>query len=165
MKEIFKEVNDYPEYQVSNFGNVKSLKYGKELILKLGESSNGYLYVGLSEDKIRKTLAVHKLVAIAFLNHEPLGYKITVDHIDNDKHNNRLYNLQLISQRENISKYHYSKKTSSKYLNVSWIKKHKRWRVAIRIKGKSIHVGNYTCELEANKVAVEFRKKMNYERD
>jgi ribosomal protein L15E len=72
---------------------------------------------------------------MAFLNHTPCGYKIVVDHIDNNiKTDNRLENLQLITQRENVSKD--IKNTSSKYIGVCWHKKAKKWRSSIQINGK-----------------------------
>jgi hypothetical protein len=116
MEEIFKDVKGYEGlYQVSNLGRVKSLPktwvsgnggfrshYGK--ILKATKCSSGYYQVGLYKDGVSKKLRIHKLVAMAFFNHAPNGYKIVVDHIDNNKENNRVDNLQLITNRENSSK-------------------------------------------------------------
>jgi len=116
--EIFKDIPGYEGiYQVSDLGRVKSLKFNKEKILKPGVNNHGYYTVVLCKGK-RKTINVHQLVAMAFLNHEPCGYNgLIVDHKDNNPLNNRLSNLQLISQRENTSK---DKKGSSKYTGVSW---------------------------------------------
>lgn len=56
MQEIFKDIDGYEGlYQVSNFGNIKSLKYGKEKILKHCENRYGYLTVTLTKNKKRKT--------------------------------------------------------------------------------------------------------------
>ena len=94
-------------YQVSNLGNVKSLgndKAKKEKILKqnlVGVISKQYFAVEFCVDGKRKTCRVHQLVAMAFLNHIPNGYiGLVVDHIDNNKLNNNLENLQLISVRK-----------------------------------------------------------------
>ena len=114
MKEEWKNVLGYEGlYQVSNLGRVKSLsrtvKYKngnlnkfKEKILKLGADSYGYLRVTLSKNGKRKIGHVHKLVAIAFLNHSPNKYAEVVDHIDNNKLNNKLQNIQLVTNRINI---------------------------------------------------------------
>jgi hypothetical protein len=139
MKEIFKDIPNYEGiYQVSNLGRVKSLKLNKEKILKLSIDGQGYLKVNLFDEGRRSTKNVHQLVAIVYLNHMPCGSKIVVDHINCDKLNNRLENLQLISQRENLSK---DKKGSSKYTGVSWHKQKSKWQSQIIINGKYKYLG------------------------
>ena len=54
--EIWKGIEGFDGYQISNYGRVKSLKYGKEKILKGVKNSWGYLQVGLRKDKKR----IHK---------------------------------------------------------------------------------------------------------
>ena len=101
--ERWRIVKDYPNYMVSDLGNVKNINSGR--ILKPGINGPGYLIVGLHNKYGQKSLRVHILVAIAFLNHIPVGnYKIVVDHINNDKLDNRLENLQLINPRLNVTK-------------------------------------------------------------
>ena len=139
MIEEYRAVKGYEGlYEVSNFGNVKSLerinsmsRRVKERILKQSIAGNSYLRVKLFNG-IRY---VHQLVAIAFLNHLPNGNKIVVDHIDNNRLNNRLDNLQLINQRENTSKDR--KGGTSKHIGVHWVKPSKKWKAAISINGKT----------------------------
>lgn len=50
MIEVFKDIPNYNDYQVSNFGNVKSLKWGKERILKSATSKSNYLQVVLCKE-------------------------------------------------------------------------------------------------------------------
>jgi len=154
--EIFKDIPGYEGiYQVSNLGRVKSLKFNREKILKLRDNSNGYLQVNLCCERKFKAIRVHQLVAMAFLNHTPDGtMKIIVDHKDNDKLNNRLSNLQLISARYNTSK---DKKGSSKYTGVSWSKASNKWLSTIAINGKIKNLGYFNCELAA---AAEYQKKL-----
>ena len=142
MIEEWRIINE--SYQVSNLGRVKSLKWGKERILKQVVDGNGYLIVNPNS----KTKKVHKLVAEAFLNHKPDGYNVVVDHIDNDKLNNRLDNLQLISARENCSKD--QKGYSSKYIGVHWDKSTEKWFSSIQINGKQKYLGRFTNELDAS---------------
>ena len=79
-------------YQVSNQGRVKSLKYGKEKILKGVKSCNGYLTVGLCKDGKEVRKYIHRLVAEAFLpNPQNLPQ---VNHKDEDKTNNCVENLE-----------------------------------------------------------------------
>ena len=149
MMEEYRAIKGYEGlYEVSNFGNVKSLKRKgckNDRLLKPGISVR-YLSVQLFKNKIAVTYNVHKLLAIAFLNHIPDGYKIVVDHIDNNPLNNRLDNLQLITHRENIGK---DLKGSSKYAGVSWSKSSKKWLARININGKNKHLGLFTSEIQA----------------
>ena len=150
MKEIFKSVKGYDGiYEVSNLGNVKSLKFGKERILKSGVNSNGYLSVNLHKDSKQKTKKIHQLVAGAFLNHTPNGHNLVVNHIDFNKQNNKVNNLEIVTNRQNTNLKHI--KSSSSYVGVSWSKTNKKWRSRIVINGKQKHLGFFTNELEASK--------------
>ena len=142
--EIWKTIPGFEHYEVSNKGRVKSLKYGKERILKNSIDKDGYYRINLSnKGEKQKNFQVHKLVAMAFLNHKPCGYKIVVDHIDNNPLNNNVENLQLITNRENRIKDINKNKTSSKYIGVCWHKKAKKWHSQIRINGKVKHLGYF----------------------
>lgn len=157
--EQWKYIPDYGKYyMVSNTGIVKSMPRtimlkngiyrninGKILSKRLGV--NGYLFVTLSKNGTYKHTRIHQLVAIAFLNHKIDGHTIVVDHIDNNKQNNNLDNLQLISQRENCSKETIG---TSKYTGVSYRKSRKKWRSQIRINGRLIHIGYFDSEYDAH---------------
>lgn len=158
MEEIWKEIPGYEGcYEVSNQGRVRSLdretRNGKCSFIRKGRLINGslnsfgYKTVSLRLNNNLKSFLVHQLVAIAFLNHKPDGYKIVVDHINCIKTDNRLENLQLISNRENISKDR--KNGSSKYTGVSWNKQRNKWRSNIQINGKNKHLGYFNCETAA----------------
>lgn len=88
-------------YQVSNYGKVKSLKFGKEKILKPNKAPNGYFFVTLYRDKKPKCIRVHRLVWEAFNGTIPEGY--VCNHINEDKTDNRLCNLNLMTPRENAN--------------------------------------------------------------
>ena len=146
--EIFKDVKGYEgSYQVSNLGRVRSLKFNKERILKLSSDSYGYYRCTLSSNGKLKSFQVHQLVAMAFLDHSPNGNKTVVDHVDNDKRNNRLENLQLITHRQNLSKD--KKDCSSKYVGVYWDKSRCKWASQIVVEGKLKYLGRFTNEIEA----------------
>ena len=148
-EEVFRDVPDYEGmYKVSNLGRVKSIKFNKEKILKLGVDGVGYLQVKLCCEGKVKNVKIHQLVAIAFLNHTPDGFNgLIVDHKDNDPLNNNVNNLQLVTNRENLSK---DKKGSSKFTGVSWDKASNKWRSQIRINGKYKHLGRFNNEEEAS---------------
>lgn len=78
IKEVWKDIPDYPNYQVSNYGRVKSLErvviyndgrtqLRKEQILHQCLDRKGYLRIGLHKNNIHKSFRVHRLVALAFL--------------------------------------------------------------------------------------------------
>lgn len=90
----------FVDYLVSNLGRVKSLKNGKEKILSPFKASNGYLRVSLSIDGKQKNFAVHRLVAMAFIPNPK--NKSQVNHIDGDKLNNCVENLEWVSSKENM---------------------------------------------------------------
>lgn len=91
-------------YEISNTGLVKSLHWGKEKILKNVIRSNNYQYyfVGLLKDKNRKYFAVHRLVAQAFIKN-PNNYE-QIDHIDGNKLNNNVDNLEWVTPKENTQR-------------------------------------------------------------
>ncbi len=150
MIEIWKDIKGYEEiYQVSNLGRVKSLKYNKQRILKTPANGSGYYHCNLCSKGKPKRFNVHQLVAMAFLNHKPDGIKIVVDHVDNNKSNNRLENLQLISHRQNTSKD--KKGGSSEHIGVCWDKANSKWVSYILINGKQKHLGRFSNEIEAAK--------------
>ena len=102
--EIWKNIDGYDNYQVSNLGNVKSLNYrrtGKEEILKAGKTKDGYLFVILYKNGERKTYRVNRLVWETFNGKIPEGYQ--VNHISEDKTQNNLENLNLMSPKENVN--------------------------------------------------------------
>lgn len=104
--EIWKQTFVFPNsYEVSSFGNVRSIdrfikhntaktgmRFIKGITLKMQENHKGYYMVSLSNDNIQKTVAVHRLVALAFLEN-PNNYN-QVNHIDGNKHNNNVENLE-----------------------------------------------------------------------
>lgn len=130
MKEIWKDIKGYEGlYQVSNFGRIKSLervaksnKFGgvrtiKEAILHPTDNGNGYKIVGLRKAGRRKNCYIHRLVALAFIpNPNNLKY---INHIDYDRENNKVSNLEWCTQKENVN---YSRERMSKPRKVAYSK-------------------------------------------
>lgn len=92
-------------YQVDKKGNVFSLHYpGKPgpTLMKVHENGRGYLFVALTKNCKSKKYLVHRLVYEAFEGKIPVD--MTVDHIDGNKLNNSIENLQLLTQADNARK-------------------------------------------------------------
>lgn len=98
--EYWKQIEGYPHLLVSRTGQVWTTTYNR--LLKPHISNRGYLRIGLNKDKVIKTVGVHRLVAEAFIpNPDNLPQ---VDHIDGNKLNNTVENLQWISPSDNTKK-------------------------------------------------------------
>jgi hypothetical protein len=106
--EIWKDIKNYESFfQISNFGRVKSLERFskqnvliKEKILKQYKDNKGYKTITLRKNGKRSNgLSVHRLVALHFINNPQ--NKPEVNHIDGDKTNNHVDNLEWVTKSEN----------------------------------------------------------------
>jgi len=157
--EIWKDIKDYEGlYQVSNLGNVKSLSRKvwcvknnsfsllKERILK-PTNVKGYNIYGLSKNGFLETKSCHQLVAISFLNHTPCGHKLVVNHKNFIRNDNKVENLEIITQRENANKKQI--KSRSKYTGVFYNKSNNKWISKIYINKHHKYLGCFETEVEA----------------
>jgi hypothetical protein len=143
-------------YQVSNLGNVKSLKrivfrrnntpmtLG-EKILRPGLSSKGYLCVNLSKNSSPRSYPIHHLVWDHF-GDRPRTKNDRIDHDDNIKIHNWISNLKLISNRQNLSKGHLLLEKTSRYTGVCWNKKEEKWQVQLWENGTLYYLGRFHNE-------------------
>lgn len=100
MQEIYKPIKGYEGlYEVSNLGNVKSFKRSEPKVLK-PKMIKGYSIVSLCIKGQRKQIAVHRLVAEAFIKRIP--DKNEINHIDGNKTNNSVDNLEWCTHTENV---------------------------------------------------------------
>ena len=77
--------------------------------------------------------------------------ELLVDHINNNKLDNRKKNLRLVDSRKNAQNRTSRKGSSSQYVGVSWHKRIKKWGVSMKTKNKTLHLGYFTNEIEAAK--------------
>lgn len=129
-KEVWKDVSGYEGiFMVSSLGRVKSLsrdvykKNGmkmriKEKILKQQETNDGYLRIRLVMDSKGKNFLVHRLVAESFLDKEE--HHTDVNHIDENKKNNCVENLEWKTHKENCdhSSWYYKNMSNANKRNV-----------------------------------------------
>lgn len=126
MQEIWKDIPNYNGYQVSNLGNVRTynkttftkkhgIRHWQNRILKFkekipksylkhqGKQGKGYA-VDLWKNGKPKTILVARLVAFTFYNKDINDTSLTVDHLDGNRLNNNLSNLEIVSLKENIQR-------------------------------------------------------------
>ena len=96
---MFKPIPNYPGYEISEAGTVRSLKYHEPRLLKPQSLNRGYQIVSLHVHGIPKQLTVHSLVLLTFVGPRPEGQCIR--HLDNDPANNNLDNLVYGSLTDN----------------------------------------------------------------
>ena len=117
MNEIWKNIKDYEGlYQISNLGRVRSLKRNNTngKILKTAINKRGYVIAYFSKNNKKYAKKIHRLVAEAFIDN--LENKSQVNHIDGNKQNNNINNLEWVSQSENC-KHAYQNKLFEKQRN------------------------------------------------
>lgn len=110
--EVWKDIIDFPNYQISNYGRIKSKERftnvgiknikkvkRKEKILKLSHNAKGYAQTILYRNKKPYPVKIHRLVAIHFIPNKE--NKPQVNHIDGNKQNNYVGNLEWVTDLEN----------------------------------------------------------------
>lgn len=114
-EEVWKDIKDFPNYQVSNYGRVRSVDQYQERVSKYGKKYykfykgkilaikdiRGYKNVGLSVNGKVWTKQIHRLVMTTFKPIPNMG-EFQVNHIDGNKSNNRIDNLEWVTPLENI---------------------------------------------------------------
>ena len=111
---VWKTITDYPNYEVSDAGEVRNVITGK--VRKAGLNGRGYPQVKLPGGK---TMTIHRLVASHYI--ENSENKPMVDHIDRDKTNNHVSNLRWANQSENMQNtdYHVRKTDGTNHIRIT----------------------------------------------
>jgi hypothetical protein len=113
---MWKKINDFPNYEISDIGKIKNIKTGKCLSPK--KSRTGYLRVTLCNDGFQKTFSIHRLVAIAFIQNPER--KPTVNHKNEKKDDNRAENLEWATNSEQNA---YGTRTTRAMAHTDWKKR------------------------------------------
>jgi hypothetical protein len=138
--ESWKIIEGFENYSVSDHGNVKNNKTGR--IMKTRFNHEGYIIIDIRVNKQRYTKRVHILMAIAFITN-PDG-KSCVDHIDNDKSNNKSSNLRWATHSQNGQNKSMMSNNTSGVKGVFWDKTKNKYQSYINIDGVRIHLGTFT---------------------
>lgn len=100
MNQFWKDIPEYEGlYSISNLGNIWNHKFQKNMKSRLCKR-NGYLKIGLTKDSKQTTFLVHRLVAIAFIPNPE--NKREVNHINLNKIDNTVNNLEWVTPKENV---------------------------------------------------------------
>ena len=146
MEQIWKDIKGFEGlYQISNYGEVKSLMFINGVIKKPREkflfksTRSGYYVVNLCKNGKRISKQIHRLVAEAFIPN-PDGKKI-VNHKDYNRKNNYVENLEWVTQKENVmwsaermKKPRKVIRTNTKMRNIIYRKSNNTYRVIINRK-------------------------------
>ena len=133
--EIYRTIVDFPNYEISNFGNVRNKK---NEIVNQRINKDGCKRVNLyRRGKYHKL--VHRLVCEAFL--ENSEHKEYVNHIDGNKENNNINNLRWATRQEFCGNAKLSPKNTSGYKGITF--ENDKWRARITVNGRKISLGSY----------------------
>lgn len=99
--ERWKQIKDFPDYEISTNGYVKSFKNNKERILKNLKNHNNHLYVELRHNNERRVKKIHRLMAEAFIPNPE--NKPFVRHLNDIPDDNRLENLAWGDHMDNVN--------------------------------------------------------------
>jgi len=138
-------IKGFPDYSITRCGRVFSHRTKNFKELKPSMNRDGYKQLTLIRCDTPKPIKLHQILAIHFLNHTLDGHTVVVDHIDGDKLNNNIENLQLISQRENTSK-----DQPSRDMPLGVCRQRDKYQAQIRHGGKNIYLGMFRDPEEAS---------------
>ena len=172
--EIWKDIEGYDGYyQISNLGRVKSLgrlmcrgyvfRMCKDTIRKITVKKDGYAEINLSIENKSTHFRVHRLVALTFINNPK--NKSEVNHINSNRLDNNVTNLEWTSKSENQCHANINRKKTSIYVGVCYGKRGNKyyWESSIQINNKKIYLGIYNTEEEAYQARCEYEKNNNIE--
>jgi len=146
MEELWKQAVAYKK-GIKILLNIECSTYGRfrnknNIYLNGSINPDGYLASTTSINNIKIPFIYHQVIAYTFLNHKPSGLNLIVDHINNNPLDNRLENLQLISNKENLIK---DKKYLGTYFTLD------KYKTQIKINGIQRHIGLFLTQEEALK--------------
>lgn len=157
MQETWKDIKNFEGmYQVSNLGRVRSVdrfdnmgRLRKGNIKVARDNGHGYLAVQMYKDNQQKIRYVHRLVAQTFLDNP--DNKPEVHHIDSDRGNNVIDNLQWVTSKENNS---FPEHIESMKKNPKWLENSRS--AMSKARDKAIIINSYRTKFTRGGVSLEF---------
>ncbi len=150
MEEFYKVIKEFPNYNISNKGNVINTKTNRMMTIMM---RNGYKIVKLN----RTSRKIHRLIAIAFIPNP--NNKSVIDHIDRNPLNNCIDNLRWVNFDENSKNRNISKNNKSGVSGVFFCNTSKKYRAFICINLKKVWLGCYENLDDAIKARLDAEKK------
>jgi hypothetical protein len=154
--EVWKDIIDFPNYQVSNLGNVRNKKRLNVLKPKPVSKQYGYICyeVYISKDGGKQYhKKIHRLVGEAFIPNPE--NKSEIDHIDRDPSNNHVDNLRWVTRSENVLNTKIRSDNTSGHKNIYWNKEREKFQVKKFKDNKEIYLGAFKTLEEAIKARDE----------
>lgn len=156
-KEIYVDVIGYEGfYEISNFGTIRK-KTTKRV--RKPKEKDGYIYYTLCKNKVNRFVSLHRILFFSF--NRNADQSLIVNHIDHNKKNNTLSNLELVSIRENVTHGKLRKNKTSKHIGVYYSQRDKVWRAQISYQTKTKTLGTFKTENEAHEAYQRFIKENN----
>jgi hypothetical protein len=154
--EIWLDIPDFPTHQISDLGRVKNILSGN--ILMCSEAGNGYLKTIVTVDGKGKPLYPHKYVGELFLGYKYDGINV-LDHLDENKFNNRKTNFKIVSKRQN------ARKSSVSELSSGVTSHANKFRARITFDKKTYVLGSFDDEESASHLYNEVFDKIEHMTD
>ena len=153
--EEYRPIKDYPNYEVSNHGNVRNIK--SRNIFTPVINRYGYKCFVLRKDGTQKTFKIHRIVAETFL--ENPNNESFVDHLDGNKQNNNANNLRYVSRSQNAMNSKLYATNTSNVSGVHFRKDRNKWRAYIEINNKRQNLGSFVNKEDAIKARKDAQDK------
>ena len=150
MKEEYRKIEGFENYEISNLGNVRNMTTGK--ILTQQKRNDGYKHLNLTSNYKIKGVLIHRLIAVAFIPNP--DNKPNVDHIDNNRSNNDISNLRWCSQQENMCNKKVNTTSQSGIKGVSHHKETNLYQAKIKHNGITRTIGYYKTTEDAIIVSI-----------
>jgi hypothetical protein len=149
-----KTINEFKGYTFTECGKVYSYRKGAKKEIIGAKDKDGYLKITLVDQNGKfRYFRKHRLIMTAFLGIS----EMQVNHIDGNRLNNSLSNLEYVTQRENQS---HRRKMKGYDVGVCWAKKENKWRSYIQIDKKWQHLGFYNEKHDAKNAYLNKLKEL-----
>jgi len=142
-----------PTYYISRCGKVLSIRSGIIKSILLSIDKDGYLSCNIHRGTGKTKKPLHRLLCNAFMALDMDNRSLCVNHIDGNKVNNSLSNIEIVYRRENTSHYMLNKRHN--LIGYSYLSNTNTYKASIGIHGKTKHIGLYDTKEAAHKAYID----------